>query len=518
MTEQNQPLQDGALLVMFGATGDLARRKLYPAIYSLYCEGKLSERFALVGVSRRPRTNEQFRDELRKSIEDHARHKIEDEQAWQSFAAHFVYQSLDINEIAHFAALQQLATQLEAQFGLTGNRLFYLAIAPELFGKVGKNLQAGGVLETNGWHRLVIEKPFGYDLPSAETLNTQINEVFTESQIFRIDHYLGKEMVQNIHAIRFANRLFEPLWNRHHIANVQITTSESIGVEERGAYYDQSGALRDMVQNHMLQMLALIAMDEPTSFDSEHIRDEKVKVIQALRQYNTPEEVRAHVARGQYIEGKVKGQAVPAYREELNVSDKSTTETFFAAKLWIDNERWRGVPFFLRTGKRLPVKATEIIIELKPTDMAIGGVAIHSQPNLLVIRIQPNEGIHVRFNMKKAGTFAQLTPVDLDFSASKRAGDGKSAVSVPEAYERLLFDALRGDSTYFTRWDEVASAWRFVDPIAAAWRTDASDLQFYSAGEWGAAKAKQLLLDEGFQWWPVSGQQDRDLVWYADRI
>ncbi len=506
--------QDGALLVMFGATGDLARRKLYPAIYSLYCEGKLGEKFALVGVSRRPRTNEQFREELRKSIEEFARHSIENDERWQAFAAHFVYQSLDINEISHFVTLQNVASALEQQFGLTGNRLFYLAIAPELFGKVGKNLRDGGVLDTAGWHRLVIEKPFGYDLPSAEQLNAQINEVFSEQQIFRIDHYLGKEMVQNIQAIRFANRLFEPLWNRHHIANVQITTSESIGVEERGTYYDQSGALRDMVQNHMLQMLALITMDEPSSFESERIRDEKVKVIQALRQFTTDDEVRANVSRGQYIEGVVNGKQLPAYREEPNVSDQSTTETYFAARMMIDNERWQGVPFYLRTGKRLPVKATEIVIELKTTDMAIGGVPVQPLPNLLVIRIQPNEGIHIRFNTKKSGTFAQVTPVDFDFNNNK----GKPPGSVPEAYERLLYDALRGDSSYFTRWDEVASAWRFVDPIAKAWRTDAADLQFYAAGSWGPSKGNGLPEEDGFKWWPVSGQADRDALWYAESI
>ena len=497
--------QDGTLLVMFGATGDLARRKLYPAIYSLYCEGKLGEKFALVGVSRRPRTNEQFRAELRKSIEDFARHRIDNEERWNSFAAHFVYQSLDINEISHFVTLQNVASEMEQRFGLNGNRLFYLAIAPELFGKVGKNLRDGGVLDTSGWHRLVIEKPFGYDLPSAEQLNAQINEVFSEQQIFRIDHYLGKEMVQNIQAIRFANGLFEPLWNRHHIANVQITTSESIGVEERGAYYNQSGALRDMVQNHMLQMLALVTMDEPDSFESERIRDEKVKVIQALRRYQSDEEVRANVARGQYSKGIVKDKEMPAYREELNVSEQSTTETYFAARMMIDNERWQGVPFYLRTGKRLPIKSTEIVIELKTTDMAIGGVPVQPQPNLIVIRIQPNEGLHIRFNMKKAGTFAQVTPVDLDFSNSK----GKDLSLVPEAYERLLYDALRGDSSYFTRWDEVESAWRIVDPIAKAWRTNAEDLQFYPAGSWGPLKGNQLLEEDGFSWWPVSGQEDR---------
>jgi glucose-6-phosphate 1-dehydrogenase len=514
--------QDGALIVMFGATGDLARRKLYPAIYSLYREGKLSEKFAVVGVSRRPRTNEQFREELKQSIQQFARHHIENEEQWQTFAAHFVYQSLDVNELQHFQTLNGIANELEAQFDLSGNRLFYLAIAPELFGKVGKNLKDGGVLDTAGWHRLVIEKPFGYDLPSAEQLNEQINEVFNEQQIFRIDHYLGKEMVQNIHAIRFANRIFEPLWNGKHIANVQITTSESIGVEERGGYYDQSGALRDMIQNHMLQMLALVTMDEPKSFESECIRDEKVKVMQALRQFKTPQDVYQNVARGQYSEAVVKGKELKPYRQELNVAEQSTTETFFAARLHIDNERWQGVPFYLRTGKRMPLKATEIIIELKTTDMAIGGAPVHPVANIIVIRIQPNEGVHVRFNMKKPGTFAQVTPVDLDYSTYGRPCDdskvAKSPISVPEAYERLLYDALRGDSSYFTRWDEVASAWQFIDPIANAWRLDAKDLEFYAAGSWGPEKARELLAEDGFHWWPVSGQEDRDLVWYADRI
>ncbi len=502
-----------AVFLIFGATGDLARRKLFPAFYSLYREGKLGEHFAVVGLARRPRTNEQFRDDVYQSIKEFARYPAGSEDEWNKFAEHFEYMSLDINNVDGFRDLKQMTERLDGKFGIPGNRLFYLALAPELFGGVARNLREGGVLQTDGWHRLVIEKPFGYDLKSAEALNKQIREVFTEDEIYRIDHYLGKEMVQNIEVIRFANAFFEPLWNNKYISNVQITLSETVGVEERGGYYDHSGALRDMGQNHMLQMVTMIAMEPPSRLQPEDIRDEKVKVLRSLRAYASPQDVRRNVVRGQYAEGSVGGKALPAYRSEPNVSPESNTETYFAAKVYVDNFRWAGVPFYIRTGKRLPVKTTEVVVEFKnmPENVYFTQKT-KLEPNLLVIRVQPMEGIYIKINAKKPGSEWAILPVAMDFCQSCQVG-----INTPEAYERLLYDAVRGDSTYFTRWDEVALSWQFVDRIAEAWAQDSADLQFYPAGSWGPEKAHQLLAEDGFKWWPVNGQDEGEVVWVTNR-
>jgi len=403
--------------------------------------------------------------------------------------------------------------QQEQTFGLKGNRLFYLALAPELFGPVSANIRAGGLLETPGWTRLVIEKPFGYDLESAEKLNSQIREVFREEEIFRIDHYLGKEMVQNIEVIRFANAFFEPLWNNRYISNIQITLSETVGVEERGGYYDQAGALRDMGQNHILQMIAMMAMEPPSRLVSEDIRDEKVKVLRSLRLYETPEEVRRNVVRGQYTAGSIKGKPVPGYREEDKVNPESRTETYFAAKVHVDNLRWAGVPFYVRTGKRLPVKATEVVVEFK--NMPSGLLFNQDnrlEPNLLVFRVNPLEGIYFKINAKKPGADWALLPVAMDFCQSGQVG-----INTPEAYERLLFDAIKGDATYFTRWDEVALAWAFTDRIADAWRQSDEDLRTYAAGTWGPEEGKELLARDGFRWWPVNGQDEGEVTWVTNR-
>ncbi|MGF7046215.1 glucose-6-phosphate 1-dehydrogenase [Paenibacillus sp. DS2015] len=499
----------GAVFFLFGATGDLARRKLFPAIYSLYREGKLSEDFAVIGVARRERSQDEFREDLFNSIQEFCRYKAEDNEEWHSFAQHFEYKSLDINNVDGFRELREQTEKIEVRYQIPGNRIFYLALAPELFGSVSYNLQKGGMLESKGWNRLVIEKPFGYDLESAKELNKQLREVFDEEEIFRIDHYLGKEMVQNIEVIRFANAFFEPLWNNKHIANIQITLSETVGVEERGGYYDHAGALRDMGQNHMLQMLTMIAMEPPSRLLPEDIRDEKVKVIRSLRPYHTAEEVKKNVVRGQYVKGSSDDRELPAYREEDKVDPNSNTETYFATRLFVDNFRWAGVPFYIRTGKRLPVKTTEIVVEFRsmPTNVYLGQK--HKlEPNLLVIRVNPMEGIYVKINAKKPGSETDIEPLAMDFCQSCMIG-----INSPEAYERLLHDAARGESTYFTRWDEVASAWSFVDKIAEAWAQNPGDIAYYPAGSWGPIEADKLLEEDGFHWWPVNGQIEDKVIW-----
>lgn len=499
----------GAVFFIFGATGDLARRKLFPAIFSLYREGKLAEDFAVIGVARRPRSQDEFRDDVHRSIEEFCRYKVKDSDEWNTFAEHFSYKSLDINNVDGYRELEQLTLEVEGQFGIPGNRLFYLALAPELFGSVSFNLQKGGMLSSNGWHRLVIEKPFGYDLQSAEKLNEELNQVFKEEEIYRIDHYLGKEMVQNIEVIRFANAFFEPLWNNKHISNIQITLSETVGVEERGGYYDHSGALRDMGQNHMLQMLTMIAMEPPSRLFPEDIRDEKVKVLRSLRPYASSEEVKDNVIRGQYVEGKHGDKVLPGYRQEDKVDPESNTETYFAAKVLVDNFRWAGVPFYIRTGKRLPVKTTEVVVEFKPMPTNVYLGQKHTlEPNLLVIRVNPMEGIYIKINAKKPGSDSTIEPLAMEFCQSCQVG-----INSPEAYERLIYDAAQGDSTYFTRWDEVAAAWSFVDRIASAWAEAPSDIDTYEAGSWGPKSVEDLLAKDGFHWWPVNGQEEDNVIW-----
>ncbi|WP_128894586.1 glucose-6-phosphate dehydrogenase [Longirhabdus pacifica] len=498
---------DGAAIFIFGATGDLAKRKLYPAIYSLYKEGKLSENFTVIGLARRPRTNEEFRENVHDSIKEFARHDLQGNGAWEKFAQHFHYLSLDITDPSHFTKLRMLTEQLENKFELTGNRLFYLALAPDLFGQVAHHLKDGEMLNVKGWKRLVIEKPFGYDLPSAEKLNEEIRDVFEEHEIFRIDHYLGKEMVQNIEVIRFANAFFEPLWNNKYIANIQITLSETVGVEDRGAYYDQAGALNDMVQNHVLQMVAMMAMELPSRLVPEDIRDEKVKVLRSIRKYKTLDEVKKHVVRGQYGEGSLNGKDLSAYRNENNVDPSSTTETFFTAKLFVDNLRWAGVPFYVRTGKRMPAKATEIVVEFKNLpDNVYFTQKTALQPNLIVFRVNPVEGIFIKINGKSPGSEMKIVPVAMDFCQSSQVG-----INTPEAYERLLYDALRGESTYFTRWDEVSTAWEFIDTIAHAWKEEGDGVVPYKSGSWGPDEASALLAEDGFKWWPLHGQEDDGL-------
>ncbi|MGE6629414.1 glucose-6-phosphate dehydrogenase [Bacillus sp. NPDC077027] len=488
-----ETIQPKAVIVIFGATGDLAKRKLYPSIHRLYNSGKLGDQFAVVGVGRRPWSNEDLRKVVKESVspDDH-------EAKTDEFISHFYYHDFDVASPASYQALNTLLVDLEGTYNIPNNRMFYLAMAPEFFGTIAKFLKSEGVSETTGWSRLVIEKPFGHDLPSAKTLNEEIRSAFSEEQIYRIDHYLGKQMVQNIEVIRFANAIFEPLWTNRYISNIQITSSESLGVEDRARYYENSGALRDMVQNHMLQMVALLAMEPPIKLNTEEIRSEKRKVLRALRPISK-EEIDQYFVRGQYESGSMAGKMVPSYLEEQNVDPNSNTETFVAGKLLIDNFRWAGVPFYIRTGKRLEKKSTQIIVQFKDIPMNLyygNGNAMH--PNLLVIHIQPDEGITLHLNARKldGGTYAQ--PIRLDYQTNYN-----DIMNTPEAYEKLIHDCLLGDATNFAHWDEVALSWNFVDPISTHWSENKTLSPNYPAGSMGPKMADQLLEKDGYHWWNI---------------
>lgn len=450
-----------AVIVIFGATGDLAKRKLYPSIHRLYKNGQIGEEFAVVGVGRRPWSNEDLRETVKTSVSSAGQKDIDD------FTSHFYYHPFDVTNPGSYQELNVLLDQLEHTYEIPNNRMFYLAMAPEFFGTIAKSLKNEGVTATNGWSRLVIEKPFGHDLPSAKELNKEIREAFTEDQIYRIDHYLGKQMVQNIEVIRFANALFEPLWNNRYISNIQITSSEDLGVEDRARYYEKSGALRDMVQNHILQMVALLAMEPPIKLNTEEIRSEKVKVLRALRPV-APNEVSDYFVRGQYQAGTIDGNSVPSYTDEHNVAPDSNTETFVSGKLLIDNFRWAGVPFYIRTGKRMKEKSTKIVVQFKDIPMNLYyGNETNVNPNLLVIHIQPDEGITLYLNAKKLGGAAHAQPIKLDYCSNC-----SDEMNTPEAYEKLIHDCLLGDATNFAHWDEVALSWNFVDAISETWAAD----------------------------------------------
>lgn len=486
-------------LVLFGATGDLARRKLYPALYHMHMRDMLPERVSIVGTARRALSDEAFVSEVRQALLTYGKLSEQDLVGFPAFAKRLHYQAVHADRKVDYTTLHERVRELERD-GRTPNRLFYLAMAPEFFGDVALSIAACGLSQSPGFCRLIIEKPFGRDFETAQALNEQLRQAFAEEDIYRIDHYLGKEMVQNIEVIRFANSMFEPLWNNRSIANVQITSSETVGVEDRASYYEGSGALRDMVQNHMLQMVMMIAMEPPSRLKTEAIRDEKVKVLRSLRRYG-PHDVKENVVRGQYTAGvkSAEGQTLPGYRQEHGVNAASQTETFVAARLFIDNFRWAGVPFYLRTGKRMALKSTEIVIQFRdmPRDLYFNRDG-QLGPNLLVIRVNPAEGMYMQLNAKKPGTEGSVVPIAMEFS--------QDADNAPEAYERLLYDAMRGDSTFFTRWDEVSLAWKFVDPIAEAFREGAAPLETYEAGTWGPDLANALVEKDGYRWWPVYGK------------
>ena len=475
-------------LVIFGATGDLTHRKLVPALYNLAHEGQLPNGFAIVGFARRPKTDGEFRAELRQAVEQHSRFSPINPAVWDTFAQGIVYHQAEFGDPDGYTRLGKRLEQLDRERGTAGNRLFYLATAPTEFAAI---IQQLGALHQNGNARIIVEKPFGRSLETACELNRVLASVFEERQVFRIDHYLGKETVQNILALRFANEIFEPLWNQKYVDHVQITVAESLGVEGRGGYYDQSGALRDMVQNHMMQLLSLTAMEPPTGLGAEDIRDEKVKVLRSLRHISA-----ADTVRGQYARGSIAGKLVVGYREEPKVAPDSRTETFVALKLFIDNWRWAGVPFYLRHGKRLPKQAAEIAIQFKapPAVLFATETAVPLQPNVLVMRIQPDEGIAIRMNAKVPGTTVNIQPVKMDF----RYGGSFGARS-PDAYERLLHDALVGDATLFIRSDETETSWQLMDAILEGWR-DAPPPFAYEAGTWGPPEADVFIEMDGRTW------------------
>ncbi len=481
-----------ALLVIFGGTGDLAHRKLYPAVYNLYLSGLLPHNFALVSVGRREKSNFQFRSEARESIVKYSRTNSGTEEKLNQILSRFYYYETDFHNAQGYKGLGNFLGELDKKYGTRGNRIYYLAIAPEHFESVIERIDAADLAPNreDSWQRVVIEKPFGKDLESAIKLNAGISKVFDEEKIYRIDHYLGKEMMQNIMVIRFANTLFEPLWNNKYIDHIQITSSETVGVGNRGGYYEGSGALRDMMQNHMLQLLMLIAMEPPVNLDTESIRDEKVKVLKALSPM-TYDEVMRNVVRGQYgagVDGD-SGSQVVGYRQEERISQQSNTETYVGMKLMVNNIRWAGVPFYLRTGKRMPCKTTEIAIQFSnPPEVLYYKEFQNLKSNLLVIKIQPREGAFLQFNAKKPGPRSEIVPVAMDF-CQNCAIDAVSA----EAYERLLYDVLRGDSTLFTRWDEVEYSWKFIDSIAKAWEKNDPGFPNYPAGSWGPDEARELI-------------------------
>ena len=483
-------------LVIFGATGDLAHRKLLPALYNLAHEGALPERFELIGVARRDQADEDFGQVAKESIERFSRSKP-DPDVLNGLLSDIRYIPGTFDDDNMYSELDRTLKEFDQQAGHPLNRVFYLSTAPEFFPLIAQKIGEAGLTQCEKAEvRIVIEKPFGSDLASARRLNTQLLEVLQESQIFRIDHYLGKETVQNLMALRFANTLFEPVWNRNFVDSVQITAAEDIGIEGRAGYYDRAGALRDLVQNHMLQLLALLTMEPPGSFEANRVRDEKVKVLESI----VPpalEEVPSMAVRGQYGPGEVQGKHVPGYREEEGVPPDSRTETFAALRLAVSNWRWAGVPFYLRTGKRLARKVTEIVVTLKPVPhmafQSIGSVGV--QQNQIILMVQPDEGVSVSVGAKIPGARMRIRPVHMEFHY------GTSFVSQsPEAYERLILDAMRGDATLFTRNDEIEALWGIIDPVLTAWEEDVSSpIPQYEPGSQGPEEAN-ALLDEGHRW------------------
>jgi glucose-6-phosphate 1-dehydrogenase len=489
---------DPAILVLMGATGDLAHRKVLPALYQLWRTNLLPHEFVVLAVGRRPYDDETFRAEIRVSLQQFSRVQPIEETAWRSFAERICYHRLDFADNEGFDALATRLDELDEERGTRGNRLFYLATQPSQFAEIVAQIGRVGLDHEHhdgGWRRIVIEKPFGHDLDSAKRLNREVGKVFRESQVYRIDHYLGKETVRNLLVFRFGNGIFEPLWNRRYVDHVQITVAESIGIENRGAFYEETGASRDVLQNHLLQLVSLIAMEPPATFDADSLRDEKVKVLRAIAM--EPGEVMNDVVRGQYGPGWVAATKVPGYREEPDVNPQSETETFVAAKLQIDDWRWSGVPFYVRTGKRLPKRATEIAIQYREVPHRLfRDAAVDPDPNLLVIRVQPDEGIMLRFGAKVPGLGMDVRSVTMDFTYG-------SAFSVdsPDAYETLILDALQGDASLFTRADEVEEAWSIVDPLIEAWASAPEpSLPDYDAGTWGPPEADELLARDGRRW------------------
>jgi glucose-6-phosphate 1-dehydrogenase len=489
---------DPCVMVIFGYSGDLTRRKLIPALYNLASQQLLSPGFAVIGVGRTPMSNEDARKKLSEDFKKFATGPI-DPELWESFVKRINYLSGDFDKPETYEKLKSTLAEVDQQYDSHGNYFFYLATAPNFFGDIVERLSKVGLMieENSHWRRVIVEKPFGHDLDSAKVLNQQLLKVASERQIYRIDHYLGKETVQNILALRFANGIFEPIWNRRYIDHVQISVSETVGVEKRGSYYDNAGALRDMVPNHIMQLITLTAMEPPISFEANAVRDEQAKILHAIQPFSN-EDVLSKTVRGQYGEGILDGVRVPAYRDEEGVPRDSRTETFVAMRLLIDNWRWAGVPFYLRTGKRLPARHTHVVIQFRKAPfMLFRETQVENMmPNQLVLHIQPEEGISLRFAAKTPGPAMQLGEVNMDFAYADYFG-----LTPSTGYERLLHDCMTGDATLFQRADMVEAGWAIVNPVLDVWKAlPPRDFPNYASGTWGPKEADELMERDGRRW------------------
>lgn len=494
MNSSNHP--PASILFIFGGSGDLNHRKLTPALYNLFLDDWMPDQFLIAGIGRSQYDDESFRNHLLEGVNRFSRRKSEGDGKWDEFSRHIAYLRMDGDKEDDYQKIADFVSLKSKEWGIQPHIVFYLAVAPQLVPAIASNLGKLDMCADKSKTRIVVEKPFGHDLKSARELNEQLRSLFAEEQIFRIDHYLGKETVQNILTMRFANALFEPLWNRNYIDHVQITAIESVGVENRGGYFEQSGALRDMVQNHILQILCMIAMEAPVSFEANEIRNKNLDVLNALRRF-TDEEVAAHTVRGQYGSGAKNGKEVVAYRDEKGVAKDSNVETYAAARFFIDNWRWQGVPFYVRTGKSLQLKETHVIIQFKspPHNTFPNESAENWRANRLTISIQPSMDIRIRFQVKRPGQTMNLDPVEMSFDYNS-AGD-----HTPEAYETLLLDALEGDPTLFIRGDQAEAAWEVIMPILKHWENNkAGDFPNYEPGSWGPAGADELIGKDGRSW------------------
>jgi glucose-6-phosphate 1-dehydrogenase len=480
-------VRDPCVLVVFGASGDLTRRKIFPALYALAVRELLPESFAVVGVARTEWSDDEYRRRMEDAVREFARDEFR-QDVWDELASATFYVGSPFEDEAGEDRVAHRLAEIDEERGTQGNRLYYLAVPPDVMEVLVQEI--GERRSSAGWGRLIVEKPFGRDLESARRLNELVHQHFAEEQVFRIDHYLGKETVQNMLVLRFANGIFEPIWNRQLIDHVQITVAESLGIEQRAGFYEQAGAIRDIFQNHLLQLLALTAMEPPIDFDADSVRNEKVKVLRAIRM-PSPDEV----VRGQYGRGFVEGEEAPGYREEDGVDPSSDTETYVAAKLHVDNWRWAGTPFYVRTGKRLPRRETTIAIQFERAPHLPFEDIDELRPNLLLIHVQPDEGVSLAMGAKVPGQGLRIRTVHMDFLYG-----GAFRVDLPEAYERLLLDAMRGDATLFTRADEVEEQWKLVDTIAEAWRRERPDCPNYPAGAWGPEAADELIAGDGRSW------------------
>ncbi|QHT62226.1 glucose-6-phosphate dehydrogenase [Paenibacillus lycopersici] len=483
---------DATTFILFGATGDLAKRKIYPALFNLFIDGKLPQAFSVFGLGRRELTDETFRANVGQALRSFSRREANDDEAVSRFLSAFSYSVLHIDREDDYANLLRLVEQREAALNAAPNRMFYLSVGPEFFTTIAANVKSSGLGSADGWKRLVIEKPFGHDLQSARELNEQLSRSFEEHEVFRIDHYLGKPMVQKLEILQQANPVLQALWTNRHIANVQITANETVGVEERAGYYDHVGAVRDMFQNHMLQLLMMLAIHLPNNSTSDDVRLRKKKVMEAVVPL-PKENVALQVIRGQYAEGTIQGKPVVGYKSEPGIAETSTNDTFIAARLEIDDYFWRGVPFYIRTGKRMAEKSTRIVIEFKePLKQPALALDDSKTPNLLVFEISPNEGITLQLNTRDPQQKDEFKPMHVNFHTSEQ--------DVPEAYENLIGDALRGDPTFFSHWDEVELAWKWVQPILDAFAENLVPLHSYAAGSYGPAASDELLAKDGYRW------------------